>query len=254
MYKALDKPNLADHDLCHKLIKGIVKSGTTAPRTKTPVVPIQPLHNMFMQWEDNDKLSVEDLRLKVLCLLGLGFMLRPSDVAPRGVVLDTDTMEVENMIFSVDLLQFHDDGALSINFHGIKNDGDRAGFPVKIPPASNSKLDHCAALTAYLKATEMKRATVPGQPVFISLEAPYHALDSVEIAKILQNGIDRAGMSNMGLSAKSFRPAGASKAIESGCPAKIAQAVGRWKCQEVFEQHYVHTKVPDNYTDNLLAC
>ena len=77
-------------------------------------------------------------------------------------------------------------------------------------------------------------------------------MSSSTIGKVLSDATFLAGLGDKGYSAKSFRPTAATKAICMGCDPNVACAIGSWKSQEVFQRHYVHTKVPQNYVDNLL--
>ena len=55
-----------------------------------------------------------------------------------------------------------------------------------------------------------------------------------------------------GFSAKSFRPTGATVAIEEGHDAADVMKVGRWKTQTVFYEHYVHSKTPASFTESII--
>lgn len=61
-----------------------------------------------------------------------------------------------------------------------------------------------------------------------------------------------AGLGSQGFTPKSFRPTGATSAIENNVPADNTRFIGRWKNQECFEKHYVHAKPPVHTTDAIL--
>lgn len=88
--------------------------------------------------------------------------------------------------------------------------------------------------------------------MFLSLFRPFHALSSVTIANILKYAIQLSGLGGLSYSAKCFRPTGATNAIALGLNPDLARHIGRWKSQEVFEKHYVHSRVPEHYTDSML--
>ena len=92
MMDALGVPRAISSTYSSKLVDGLIKSATLRPMVKAPVMPVDPFLNLFLRWEDNDKLSIKDLRLKTICLLALVLMLRPSDIAPRGHYMDPATM------------------------------------------------------------------------------------------------------------------------------------------------------------------
>jgi len=239
------------HGPIAKLVDGLVKSGTMAPMVKTAIMPIQPFHDLFTAWPDNSMLSIKDLRMKVICLMALVFMLRPSDIAPHGRYLDTESMTSVNMIFSKEQIEFHDNGELTVSFHSIKNDTSRDGFKVTIPPCPDRKLDVASALLCYMTRTACIRHSVSKQPVFLTLQRPYQALTASAVSKVLGDAIRSAGLS--GFTAKNFRPTGASKAIAKGVKPDVARHIGRWRSQEVFDKHYVHTNVPSDYLNHMLC-
>jgi hypothetical protein len=129
-------------EVCH-LAEGLVKCSTNAPMCKTQVMPIRPFFNLFQSWDNDHALTLKCLRLKAICLLALYFMLRPSDVAPRSEILNASENSFAQTVFSENQIEFLPDGALSITFHGIKNDYDRDGFTVTLPalPPDLAKLD-----------------------------------------------------------------------------------------------------------------
>ena len=73
-----------------KFADALVKSSTNVPMNKTNIMPVQPFLKLFDSWQENDFLSIKNLRMKAICLLSLTFMLRPSDIAPRSVRFDSD--------------------------------------------------------------------------------------------------------------------------------------------------------------------
>jgi hypothetical protein len=172
--------------------------------TKTPVMPIEPFYKLFQEWPDNSSLSVKDLRLKCICLMALGFMLRPSDIAPRGKSFVPVDLSSTNMTFSSDQVCFHDSRDVSVIFHAIKNDSSRDGFKVTLSKCSVKRLDIALALQCYMTRTDALRRDIPGFPVFISLQRPFHALGASAISKVLQDAIAAAGLAGHGYSAKCF--------------------------------------------------
>lgn len=253
LYDAMGLDNPTSGGYVSKLVNGIIKSGTHVPMTKTPVMPIEPFYVLFQEWPDNDLLSVKDLRLKTICLMALSFMLRPSDIAPRGQSFVPQDLSSTNMTFSAEQVCFHDNGDVSVTFHAIKNDSLRDGFKVTLSKCSDNKLDVASALRCYMSRTDALRRSIPSCPVFISLQRPFHALGASAISKVLQDAIVAAGLEGKGYSAKCFRPTGATQAISKGVQPEIARHIGRWASQEVFDKHYVHTKVPSDYLDNILC-
>ena len=129
LYKACGLVDLtASMDIRMFASKALVKAYSTVPMSRSSVMPVSAFTSMYMAWADDDKLSVKDLRLKALTLLALALMLRPSDVAPRGQVLNPSTNKPESLLFTTDNVTFMDNGSAQIRFLGIKNDTARKGL------------------------------------------------------------------------------------------------------------------------------
>ena len=248
VFLASDLPDISETYEIKRLVTAITKSQTVKPMLRSSVLPVDRILATVKQWGSNDHMPLKFLRMKAIALLSLALMLRPSDVAPNATFFDKDSLVEKKMIFSEDMLEFHSDG-VNVTLFGTKNDLTRKGFVVSLPCHSDTLVDPVATLKAYLLRTaHLKKNSA----VFISLKAPYGPLSSSAIAKDLQECIDLSGLKGCGFSAKSFRPTGATVAIEKGEDPKMVQTIGRWKSTEVFYNHYVHCKTSD-FTDNILS-
>ena len=249
LFDALSFPQIPS--VIHLHVEALIKSGTLAPMIKTATMPIDAFYDMFNCWPDNEDLSLKDLRLKCICLLALVFMARPSDFAPKAELFDPISFESDQAVLTINDVQFLDNG-MSVTFHGIKNDYVRDGFKVVIPglDSGDAKIDPIPALQVYISKTHVMRACTESKPLFLTLRKPYKKLDSSSVANVLNESIARAGLK--GFSAKCFRPTGASKAISMGLNSDTARHIGRWKCAETFEKHYVHRQIPADYSKKLL--
>lgn len=247
LYSVKGNRHLIESPEIRLLVTALVKSGTVAPMRRSKVMPVQAFHDLFMKWPSNDILDVRCLRLKAITLLALTLMLRPSDIAPKAQIAGAN--QVQQVCFSVDQVEFRESDA-KITFFGIKNDTSRTGFEVLLPRADQLQLDPVSTLECYIQRTSDHRPS--GGPVFLSLRAPFVALQASSVAKILEESIKLAGLGERGYSAKSFRPTGATSAIESNINPEIVRKVGRWKDSEVFFAHYVHARTPDEFTDVVL--
>lgn len=239
------------------LMTALIKSGTQQPRRRSSVMPIAPFREMFVKWGPNNQLSVEQLRMKVITLLALLLMLRPSDIAPLSNEFDGNSMTTTRRLFTTRQIVFHED-MVEITFHGTKNDSDRAGFAVKLPAMDDALLDPVSALKDYLQRTEAQRqSAIDRDAVFLALnpsKGHHHALQAGSIGAIMDKAIALAGLGGLGFSAKSFRPTGGTHAIGIGIDPEVAMKIGRWKTRSVFFEHYVHSKPPSDYSKSLLAC
>ncbi|XP_066963207.1 integrase/recombinase xerD homolog [Macrobrachium rosenbergii] len=177
-------------------------------------------------------------------------MLRPSDIAPNAVQVDEEGT-VKNFMFSRDQVTFNDNGTMTMVIHGNKNDTKRHGFVIEIPPASNENICPVRTLREYINRTE---TLVNNKgPVFLTLNKPYRALSSAAVRTILNEAIGLVGLDTKKFTAKCFRPTGATRAVEKGFDPNVVQKIGRWKTTSVFFEHYVHSRVPNNFTDGLLT-
>ncbi len=252
LYKAYGLPDLtASANIRMFANKALVKAYSTTPMERSNVMPVSAFTNMFLSWGDDDMLSIKDLRLKTITLLALCLMLRPSDVAPRGLVFNPTSGQREPLLFTLNNVTFLDDGSAKIRFFGIKNDSDRKGFQISLPSAEPAKIDPVRVLKNYISRTDGARSGADG-PVFLTLRAPYRALKADSVAQVLNDAIRRAGLSDHHFSAKDFRPTGATVAIDNGTDPEVAMQIGRWKTRSVFFEHYVHSRPPVDYCHNLL--
>ena len=165
------------------LLTALIKSGTTEPRKRRPILPIEPFRIMFHSWPENKDISIKLLRMKAITLLALAYMLRPSDLAPTAVWFDPESGEQAKFILSVENVNFEADGSLTMTFHGIKNDTAREGFKVTIPASSESALDPVQCLKTYISRTEHLRSR--SQPLFLKLTKPYDAISAATVGNIL---------------------------------------------------------------------
>jgi hypothetical protein len=184
--------------------------------------------------------------------MAIVLMLRPSDIAPRGKHVAPGNVTPDNIVFSTDHLKTLEDGSMVISFFGTKNDSNRTGFESHMPPASDICLDPCTALRDYISRTDSVRPK-PSNPVFLTLRKPFKALDASTISDIMNESIKLAGLDGQGFSAKSFRPTGATIAIERHQDPARVMRTGRWKTESVFFDHYVHAKNQDDYSDHILG-
>jgi hypothetical protein len=246
----LDTNLIFDDDL-DRLLKGLVKSGTTVPMSRSSSMPASAFSTMFLDWLDNSLLSIKDLRLKCIVLMSLTLMLRPSDIAPRGVHFNPDTGLESKLLFTTDCVEFLNDNSVRVTIFGSKNDTNRAGFQVMLPPHSVPQLDPVDTLRVYITRTASLRP--PARPVFLSLNAPFAALTAVQIGRVLNDAITLAGLSGLGYSAKYFRPTGATLAVAAGVDPEVVRKAGRWKTSHVFYEHYVHSRTPAALTEATIG-
>lgn len=255
MYEAHGLRNLLQDNNLKRLLTALVKSGTMVPGSRTKVMPIKPFHDMFQSWGPNDTLTTKQLRLRAVTLLAFSLMARPSDLAPRGEHFDTQTFDIRNIVLSQDNIVFNADGSLTITLFGIKNDRSRSGFEVRIPGTTDHRVDPVACLHSYINRTDSVRQGLPDHPVFISLRphnGHYQAVTAATISQILNEAIKMANLDGQGYTARSFRPTGATAAVQCNTKPETAMQIGRWKTDSVFRERYVYPLAQDSYTTDIL--
>ena len=250
LYDAMDMDNLCKYRSVTLLTTALVKSGSSQPMKPSSVMPTDKFKDLFEQLGNNCDLSIKDLRMKVITLLSLYLMLRPSDIAPHAIKYVQG--QCTNIVFATNQLQFDEDGSLVVTFFGIKNDTSRSGFRVILQKHSNPNLDGVTALKCYIERTNTFRSKSLNHGVFINLRAPYGPLTSSSIARVLEDAIKMAGLSGLGFTAKSFRPTGATRAVDGQIDPHVVMSIGRWKTADVFYRHYVHSIPPTNFSDKII--
>ena len=208
-----------------------------------------PFRELFNQWPGNAELGVKELRLKTITLMALLLMLRPSGIAPKAVHFDGNSASASQFVFSTSHIQFCDGGA-NITFHGIKNDTSRSGFSVFLQPTGDDKLKPVLALQEYIARTNNHRPD--GNSVFLSRTSRYKAIAAGTVATVLNDAMKLAGLEGHDYSAKSFRPTGATAAIDMKCDPDIAMQLGRWKTRSVLFDHYMHSKPPASLSTDVM--
>ena len=252
LYDAYDLPNLTHSAGVRNMVTALVKSGTVRCRQRSHVLPIGNFVELFCAWPNNKELDLKRLRLKTLVLLSLALMLRPSDVAPKGLLFDPDNCAVEPILFRTSDVRFNPDGSATIWIHGSKNDTDRAGFELLLPKCDNHMIDPVGTLASYIEQTAKYR-THNNQAVFLSLRPPFQGITHSTVTSVLSEAIKLAGLDVDGYKAKDFRPTGATMQIENGFDPEVVMKMGRWKTRSVFFEHYVHAKTPAEFTTKLLV-
>lgn len=253
MFESLGRCSPVNNPDIRRLVTGIIKSGTLAPMKRSQPMPTKSFVELFHSWGQNENMTIKQLRMKTITLLALVCMTRPSDLAPKGVNFNPKDFSVNNIVLSLDNIQFMPDGSLTIYFFGIKNDTSRSGFEVNIPTnTSDTVMDPVSCLRVYIDRTAAYRPS-DTKPLFITLTAPYKAISSSTVSNILDEVINLAGLAGKGFKAKSFRPTGATLAVSRGAIPETVMQIGRWKTKEVFMNHYVYPRAPETFTSNMFT-
>lgn len=249
VFRASNMKDITEDFSIKRLVTAVTKSQTERPMKRSAVLPVGQLLDTVKLWGTNSSMPIKFLRIKTIALLAISLMLRPSDIAPNATFFEGDSLKEQKVIFTTDMVVFKGN-TMDVTLFGTKNDLDRKGFIISLPAHADLSVCPIASLKCYIERTSPFRR---GNAVFLSLKAPYGPLSSAAVAKDLQACLDMAGLKNCGFSAKSFRPTGATVAIEKGNDPKAVQSVGRWKSSEVFYNHYVHSRTPESFTTDILS-
>lgn len=251
LYKVRGYDNPLENEVFKMLCDALVKSHSTAPMSYSKVMPTDAFSSLFRGWPSNEELDVRKLRLKAITLLALTAMLRPSDIAPKAEYKDPTSGRTLPIVFRKEQVTFLDNGSIELNLFGVKNDRQRTGFQITVRPINEAKLCPVKTLREYLQRTDKFRSN-ENSAVFWTLRAPYKHLQADGIARDLEAAIQLAGLDGRGFTAKSFRPTGATLAIEAMHNPEVVRRVGRWKSSEIFFQHYVHARPETNFSSDIL--
>ncbi len=237
------------NDQVHCFAGALVKTDTLQPLRYSSVFDISAFRKLFMDWH-RTHLDMVHLCMKAIVLLSLSLMLRPSDIALNSLVKEKNQL-VPRIFHQSQIVQQGE--VMLITLFGNKNDYSRDGQQVVLQPSSDRVMcpvralqDYCACMDRVLGSLHVR-----DRPVFMTLQRPFHALTASGIATILNKALQMAGL--RGHSAKSFRPTGATRAVDAGQNPDTVRAVGRWKDHECFEFHYIHSRPRLGFTDAIVA-
>lgn len=175
-------------------------------------------------------------------------MMRPSDIAPKAIHYDNSSADVRPFYLNVQDVVFEGD-SMVITFHRIKNDSQRRGFIVTIQDATEPKLSPVRCMRSYIHKTICFRDD-NSDPIFLILTRPVRPLSASTVSNILAKSLQIAGLE--GYKPNDFRPTGATTAVEACFDEHTIMKVGRWKCNEMFREHYIHNRIPQSFTDEIL--
>ena len=179
-------------------------------------------------------------------------MLRPSDIATKAVHFDSQDNESKTVV--VYYWQYIFSAIWRSNNHFPRN--WKWHCTHRIPghylqlaqePINLILFEHFGITLTGLVINQQPQEN----PVFLAFTPPYGSITAKTVANVMNEAVDAVGLSGQGFSAKSFRPTGATLAVESGCDPEIAMQIGRWKTKSVFYEHYVHSKPPVTFSDNI---
>lgn len=211
---------VGNHPLVVKFMKGVSK--LRPPTARYHVTwDANKLLTLFSSWEDNDRLDLKCLTLKLISLLALTTAQRVQSLAsisvnnikwgnPTQIVL-TDQLKCSSLSKPNPVL--------------IVNEYDL-----------DKKLCVLSCLKCYFDRTSSYRKT---DKLFISYLKPYNVVTSQTLSRWLKMSLDLAGIDSTLFKAHSFRHAATSKAAKSGlCIDSILSRVGWSSKSATFAKFY----------------
>ncbi len=134
-----------------------------------------------------------------------------------------------------------------------KNDYTCDGQQVVLQPSTEAVMCLVHTLEQYIAVMDAQLGSedCPSHPVFLTLQKPFQALTAAGVATVMNRALQLAGLD--GHTAKSFRPMGATQAVDVGENPDTVWAVGWWKDRNCFEFHYVHSQPHAGFTDSVLG-
>lgn len=200
---------LASDSLFWAFRRGLVASRTTEPVRHAPVVEVSPLLQAALEG-DPRQLPLAELRARVVVLLLVVSLARPSDVAQT---------RRERVVFE-------EDGSVVLLLPTSKTDRARDGQLLRLrPPEEAGTPDQVEFLRAWLARTEdpslpQARPLFPGPNPLLPLSSERVSHVASDFARA--HGVPAA------VTSRSFRPSGTTKLLAAGIPDAQVQALGRW--------------------------
>ena len=224
-------------EIVDNFVKALIKSETTKPKGRTPIIPLQEITCLFKSWQNNENLPIEKLRQKAITLFVIGGMCRCSDISPK-------------VGFFRDQINFNNDGSMTVQLFGIKNDSSKTGFEIRISGSKDKTIDPVVCLKHYFLRTESCLFGHVKKPVFISLKSPYQGLTAATVTNILSTTLTHAGIKDK-YSVRSFRASAITAAVIGGADAQSVRVQARIKTQSVFFDNYKYPITHDSMTDQV---
>ncbi|KAK3108808.1 hypothetical protein FSP39_016198 [Pinctada imbricata] len=203
---------------------GIFNERPTKPRY-TCTWDVDTVLRFLNSNEDNEKLSLKDLTLKVTMLIALSTACRSSEVSR----LDMNYMVIDDdsIMFSVPTL----------------TKGRRCGEPpieIKIGKfRAEPKLDVVTCILEYINRTQDIRGNET--VLLISHIKPHKQVRPCTVAKWLQQIMQMAGIDISTFKAHSTRSASTSKANKQGLSAPQIMKMAKWRSECTFKRFYNRT-------------
>ena len=128
--------------------------------TRSKVKPVEDFHELFTTWPENETLSVKEVQVKVITLLALTLMLRPSDIAPNDVIFyDSSGLTLREMC-TLKTLVF-EQNHMKVTFLVSRMTLQRKGFEVILPKSNVVKIYPVQTLHDDIERTGTQRSNWP---------------------------------------------------------------------------------------------
>jgi integrase len=241
VHRDLHLENPTESPLLARFVNALILQRTKRPMKSATPVPIVPILDEMVTWEETSELPIELLRAKALVLLCFVAMQRPSDAAGLRRHHINFIQKEEGTV------------AVKICMLGFKTDGLARGEEVTIWKCSVERVCPVRSLQFYLD-----KSGWPGMPadshVFLSLKKGqlHKAVGAQRVSRILSGIVQKAGLDASVFTGRTFRSGGATAAIEKEIQPDQVMKLGRWKNPGVFFSHYVATRLPQTYSDLVL--
>ena len=215
---------IGQHSVICRLMGGIFNERPIQPRY-TCTWDVDTVLKFLNSKEDNEKLSLKDLTLKVTILIALSSACRSSEVSR----LDMNFMKIDNdsIKFSIPTL----------------TKGRRCGDPpVEIVLGkfqAQPKLDVVSCILEYVNRTQNIRE---GETILlVSYIKPHKQVRPCTVAKWIQQIMKLSGIDTSTFKAHSTRGASTSKANKQGLSVPQIMKMAKWKSECTFRRFYSRT-------------
>ena len=213
-------PNPLESDgLFGALRQGLAVSRTTEPVRHAPVVDVSPVLQAALEG-DPHQLPLSELRTRVVVLLFVLALARPSDVAQTRR----------------DQVQFRDDGSVALLLPRSKTDKARDGQVLRVgAPEDEGLANPVEFVRAWLVRTEdaslpHSRPLFPGPTQGLPFSSDWFANTGKNFA--------RAHGAPDSFTSRSFRASSATALLAAGVPTWQVQLLGRWTSEGSMHKSY----------------
>ncbi|XP_076236334.1 uncharacterized protein LOC143180473 [Calliopsis andreniformis] len=227
----LQGPEVGQNPCIKRFCKGVANVRPPRPKYNDIWEPKAVL-DFLDQWQEDDKLTLEDLSKKLVTLLAL---------------ITGQRMQTLSLINVMDINKL--DNRIEIKIPAsVKTSGPQRKQPTLVLPyyTLNKKLCAASALETYLERTQQLRKDITY--LFISYKKPFKAVSSQSLSRWIKNILEKSGINTNVFTAYSTRHAATSAANRSGINIDLIRKTAGWTAKSKAFANFYNLKITDDNT------